>query len=91
MFEINEAFAAQSLAAINPMGGAIALGHPLGATGTIRTATVIHALQRHPLKYGMVTRCVGMSRAPQVFLKGYGVRKEAFWSNDSGQTRARLL
>ena len=67
--ELNEAFAAQSLAVINsvgldpakvnPMGGAIALGHPLGATGAIRSATVVHALQRHNLKYGMVTMCVG--------------------------------
>jgi len=67
--ELNEAFAAQSLAVINsvgldaakvnPMGGAIALGHPLGATGAIRSATVIHALRRHNLKYGMVTMCVG--------------------------------
>lgn len=68
-FELNEAFAAQSLAVmqdlgldpakVNPMGGAIALGHPLGATGAIRAATVIHALHRHQLKYGMVTMCVG--------------------------------
>ncbi len=68
-FELNEAFAAQSLAVINslgldpskvnPMGGAIALGHPLGATGAIRAATVVHALHRHNLKYGMVTMCVG--------------------------------
>ena len=67
--ELNEAFAAQSLAVINtlgldpskvnPMGGAIALGHPLGATGAIRAATVVHALHRHNLKYGMVTMCVG--------------------------------
>jgi acetyl-CoA acyltransferase len=67
--ELNEAFAAQALAVIgdlgldpakvNPMGGAIALGHPLGATGAIRAATVIHALQRNKLKYGMVTMCVG--------------------------------
>ena len=68
-FELNEAFAAQSLAVIkdlgldvskvNPMGGAIALGHPLGATGAIRAATVVHALRRNNLKYGMVTMCVG--------------------------------
>jgi len=68
-FELNEAFAAQSLAVIqdlgldpakvNPMGGAIALGHPLGATGAIRSATVIHAMRRNHLKYGMVTMCVG--------------------------------
>ncbi|MBK4733567.1 acetyl-CoA C-acyltransferase [Noviherbaspirillum pedocola] len=68
-FELNEAFAAQALAVIrdlgldpakvNPMGGAIALGHPLGATGAIRAATVVHALRRRNLKYGMVTMCVG--------------------------------
>jgi len=67
--ELNEAFAAQSLAVlntlgldrskVNPLGGAIALGHPLGATGAIRAATVIHALRRRQLKYGMVTMCVG--------------------------------
>ncbi|MCW2312577.1 acetyl-CoA C-acyltransferase [Rhodoferax antarcticus] len=70
--ELNEAFAAQSLAVINtlgldvakvnPMGGAIALGHPLGATGAIRAATVIHALQRQQLKYGMVSMCIGMGQ-----------------------------
>jgi acetyl-CoA acyltransferase len=68
-FELNEAFAAQALAVIqdlgldpakvNPMGGAIALGHPLGATGAVRSATVVHALRRKNLKYGMVTMCVG--------------------------------
>ncbi len=68
-FGLNEAFAAQSLAVmqdlgldpakVNPMGGAIALGHPLGATGAIRSATVIHAMRRKNLKYGMVTMCVG--------------------------------
>jgi acetyl-CoA acyltransferase len=67
--ELNEAFAAQAVAVINdlgldrskvnPMGGAIALGHPLGATGAIRSATLVHALHRHNLKYGMVTMCVG--------------------------------
>ncbi len=70
--ELNEAFAAQSLAVmgtlgldpakVNPMGGAIALGHPLGATGAIRAATVVHALARHQLRYGMVTMCVGMGQ-----------------------------
>jgi acetyl-CoA acyltransferase len=70
--ELNEAFAAQSLAVINtlgldparvnPMGGAIALGHPLGATGAIRSATVVHALRRQNKRYGMVTMCVGMGQ-----------------------------
>lgn len=68
-FELNEAFAAQSLAVIreleldaakvNPLGGAIALGHPLGATGAIRTATLVHGLRRHGGRYGMVTMCIG--------------------------------
>jgi acetyl-CoA acyltransferase len=67
--ELNEAFAAQSLAVIadlgldpakiNPLGGAIALGHPLGATGAIRTATLVHGMRRRRHKYGMVTMCVG--------------------------------
>jgi acetyl-CoA acyltransferase len=67
--ELNEAFAAQALAVIgdlgldrakvNPMGGAIALGHPLGATGAVRSATLVHGLRRRGLKYGMVTMCVG--------------------------------
>ncbi len=67
--ELNEAFAAQTLAVIrelgldpaivNPLGGAIALGHPLGATGAIRTATLLHGMRRHKQKYGMVTMCIG--------------------------------
>jgi acetyl-CoA acyltransferase len=67
--ELNEAFAAQSLAVIrqlglnpakvNPLGGAIALGHPLGATGAIRTATVVHGLRRTKQKWGLVTMCIG--------------------------------
>ncbi|WNL48153.1 acetyl-CoA C-acyltransferase [Dyella sp. BiH032] len=67
--ELNEAFAAQSLAVIkdlgldpskvNPLGGAIALGHPLGATGAIRAATLVHGMRRHKKKYGMVTMCIG--------------------------------
>ncbi|MEE9351363.1 MAG: acetyl-CoA C-acyltransferase, partial [Thiotrichaceae bacterium] len=67
--ELNEAFAAQALAVmheldmdpekVNPLGGAIALGHPLGATGAIRTATLLHGLQRTGGRYGMVTMCIG--------------------------------
>ncbi len=67
--ELNEAFAAQSIAVmqelginpdkVNPLGGAIALGHPLGATGAIRIATVAHGLQRTGGRYGMVTMCIG--------------------------------
>lgn len=68
-FELNEAFAAQSLtvirelkldpAKVNPLGGAIALGHPLGATGAIRVATLAHGMRRRGGKYGMVTMCIG--------------------------------
>jgi acetyl-CoA acyltransferase len=67
--ELNEAFAAQALAVIrtcgidpskvNPLGGAIALGHPLGATGAIRAATLVHGMRRRQQKYGMVTMCIG--------------------------------
>lgn len=72
LFELNEAFASVVLKfqkdlnipdeKLNVNGGAIAMGHPLGATGAIRSATVIHALHRHRLKYGMVTMCVGMGQ-----------------------------
>jgi acetyl-CoA acyltransferase len=68
-FELNEAFAAQSLAVmrkldldptkVNPLGGAIALGHPLGATGAKLTATLVHSLRRTGGRYGIVTMCVG--------------------------------
>ncbi|MDQ3057149.1 MAG: acetyl-CoA C-acyltransferase [Pseudomonadota bacterium] len=67
--ELNEAFAAQALAVIrdcgldpgkvNPLGGAIALGHPLGATGAVRTATIVHGMRRQQQKYGLVTMCIG--------------------------------
>lgn len=69
VFELNEAFAAQSLAVIqlagldpsrvNPNGGAIALGHPLGCTGAKLTATILRELQRRNGRYGMVTMCIG--------------------------------
>ncbi len=67
--ELNEAFAAQALAVIrdlglnpskvNPLGGAIALGHPLGATGSVRTATITHGMKARGDRYGMVTMCIG--------------------------------
>ncbi|MFN5541672.1 MAG: acetyl-CoA C-acyltransferase, partial [Betaproteobacteria bacterium] len=67
--ELNEAFAAQALAVmkdlglnpdkVNPQGGAIALGHPLGATGALRTATLVHGMRRTKQKWGMVTMCIG--------------------------------
>jgi acetyl-CoA acyltransferase len=67
--ELNEAFAAQALAVVkdlglnpdvvNPIGGAIARGHPLGATGAVRAATLVHAMRRKNIKHGMVSMCVG--------------------------------
>jgi acetyl-CoA C-acetyltransferase len=69
LFEVNEAFASVPTAwlkttgadpaKLNVNGGAIALGHPLGATGAIRTATIVHGLRRRKQKYGMVTMCIG--------------------------------
>jgi acetyl-CoA acyltransferase len=80
--ELNEAFAAQALAVmqevkldpgkVNPVGGAIAWGHPLGATGAVRTATMVHGLQRTGGKYGMVT--IQPSNPPPLthtFLNGF--------------------
>ena len=77
--ELNEAFAAQSLAVIqelgldpkkvNPLGGAIALGHPLGATGAIRIATLVSAMQREDIDYGMVTMCIGTGMGAAGILK----------------------
>ncbi|MCA9718946.1 MAG: acetyl-CoA C-acyltransferase, partial [Myxococcales bacterium] len=69
VIELNEAFASQSLAVIrtlgidpervNPSGGAIALGHPLGCTGAKLTATMLAELRRREGRYGMVTMCIG--------------------------------
>ena len=69
VIELNEAFAAQALSVIkvagidpsrvNPNGGAIALGHPLGCTGAKLTATILRELERRNARYGLVTMCVG--------------------------------
>ena len=69
LIELNEAFAAQSLACIrtlgldlnriNVKGGAIALGHPLGCTGSKLTASLLHEMQRRDTRYGMVSMCIG--------------------------------
>ena len=82
--ELEEAFAAQTLAVIqelglnreivNPLGGAIALGHPLGATGAIRTATVMHGLRRHKKKYGMVTMCIGTGMGAAGIFESFGAK-----------------
>jgi acetyl-CoA acetyltransferase family protein len=70
--ELNEAFAAQSIAVlrelapvaarVNPLGGAIALGHPLGASGARIATTLIHAMRRDDTRYGLATMCVGVGQ-----------------------------
>jgi acetyl-CoA acetyltransferase family protein len=80
--ELNEAFAPQALAVmrdfadlgidpekVNPMGGAIALGHPLGATGAILTLTCAYALRRTSKRYGVVTMCIGGGQGISVVLE----------------------
>ena len=82
IIEINEAFAPQALAClrefekmgidpqkVNPMGNAIALGHPLGATGAILTLTCAYALRRRKLKYGLVTMCIGGGQGSAIVLE----------------------
>ena len=79
--ELNEAFAAQSVAVIrdakldpektNPYGGAIALGHPLGATGAILTLRAAKDMQRRGLQYGIVSMCIGGGQALAALLKRY--------------------
>ncbi|HXW52510.1 MAG TPA: thiolase family protein [Myxococcota bacterium] len=69
VFEINEAFAAQAVYCVdelgvdpkkvNPLGGAIALGHPLGCTGARLVVTILHHMRRHGLRYGICTMCIG--------------------------------
>jgi acetyl-CoA acyltransferase len=69
LIEFNEAFAAQVLAVVrevgldmdkmNVNGGAIALGHPMGATGTKLTVQILNEMKRHGSKYGLVTMCIG--------------------------------
>ena len=69
MFELNEAFAAQAIAVardvglpaekLNPWGGAIALGHPVGATGAMLTVKLMHGLERTGGRVGVVTMCIG--------------------------------
>ena len=82
IIELNEAFAPQSLAClrdmekmgidpekVNPMGNAIALGHPLGATGAILTLTCAYALRRRKLRYGLVTMCIGGGQGIAIILE----------------------
>ncbi|MBI5495088.1 MAG: thiolase family protein [Deltaproteobacteria bacterium] len=84
--ELNEAFAPQALACIrdfekmginpekvNPLGGAIALGHPLGATGAILTVTCAHALRRNKQRYGVVTMCIGGGQGITLVLENTAV------------------
>ncbi len=79
VIELNEAFAAQSLAcidlldldpkAVNPNGGSIALGHPLGATGARILTTLVHELARRRVRYGLATMCVGVGQGVSVIVE----------------------
>lgn len=85
VIESNEAFAAQNLAVsqelgfdpelVNPNGGAIALGHPLGATGAVLTVKAIYHMQRNNLRYGLVTMCIGGGQGIALVLENPGVAR----------------
>jgi acetyl-CoA C-acetyltransferase len=76
IFELNEAFASQVLASmrelgiprekVNLQGGSIAIGHPLGASGTRISTTLLHLLQRKQVRYGVATMCVGVGQGAAV-------------------------
>jgi acetyl-CoA acetyltransferase len=82
IIELNEAFAAQSLACIreleldegrvNPKGGAIAVGHPLGATGARMVATLVHEMVRTGARRGLATLCVGVGQGVATIIEGVG-------------------
>jgi acetyl-CoA acetyltransferase family protein len=89
--ELNEAFAPQALACIrdfekmgidpekvNPQGGAIALGHPLGATGAILTLTCAYALRRRGLRYGLITMCIGGGQGIALVIESMGSDDPAY-------------
>ncbi len=79
LIELNEAFAAQALACIHDLeldptrvnisGGAIALGHPLGCSGVRLSATLVHALQRNNIRYGLATMCVGVGQGASIIFE----------------------
>ena len=78
--ELNEAFAAQSIAVVrdlripmdklNPNGGAIALGHPLGCSGARIITTLLHELKRQKARYGLATMCIGVGQGEAVVVEG---------------------
>ena len=80
LIELNEAFAAQSMACINELeldptkvnvnGGSIAIGHPLGCSGSRISATLLHEMKRSNLKYGLATMCVGVGQGAAIIYEG---------------------
>jgi acetyl-CoA C-acetyltransferase len=80
LIELNEAFAAQSLACINELelesstinvnGGSIAIGHPLGCSGSRISATLLHEMKRKSMKYGLATMCVGVGQGAAIIYEG---------------------
>lgn len=87
LVELNEAFASQSLAVIkslaihtdriNPNGGAIALGHPLGCSGARILTTLVHELRRRSGTYGLATMCIGVGQGIAVVIERAGFRRSA--------------
>jgi acetyl-CoA C-acetyltransferase len=79
LIELNEAFASQGLACIqelglnqdivNVNGGAIALGHPLGASGTRISTTLIHEMRKRKVKYGLATMCIGVGQGAAIIFE----------------------
>ena len=82
LVELNEAFAAQSIAVVrdlqipmeklNPNGGAIALGHPLGCSGARIMTTLLHEMQRRTVRYGLATMCIGVGQGVAVVVERIG-------------------
>ena len=84
LIELNEAFAAQALAVLrewslsmedqrlNPNGGAIALGHPLGASGARILTTLVHEMRRRKVQFGLATMCIGVGQGIAVVVEGMG-------------------
>jgi len=80
LIELNEAFAAQSVACINELeldknkinvnGGSIAIGHPLGCSGSRISATLLHEMKRRNSKYGLATMCVGVGQGAAIIYEG---------------------
>src|SRR5207245_1055794 len=99
LVELNEAFAAQAIACmrelkldpakVNIYGGAIALGHPLGATGARILTTLVHALHRTKSRYGLCTMCIGVGQGIAMVVERAGWPRTTGCSSTSRRESAR--